>query len=48
MNVHEGFNTQHKTVNIKASALLIIHIWSKIWFSTNCTSDICISLQKLF
>ena len=27
------FNTLQKPVNIKASALLIIHIWSKLRFS---------------
>ena len=32
MNMHKAltyFNTLQKPVNIKASALLIIHIWSK-------------------
>ena len=29
MNMHEGFNTLQKPVNIKASASLIIHIWSQ-------------------
>ena len=30
--LHEGFNTLQKPVNIKASASLIIHIWSKLNF----------------
>ena len=37
MNMHEAltyFNTLQKPVNIKASALLIIHIWSKIFQPT--------------
>jgi len=34
MNTHEGLNTLQRPVNIKASASLIFHMWSKAWVST--------------